>query len=274
MALKLMFITNDEQIAKIAEKSGVDWIFVDIEINGKIERQGHLDTVISKHSIEDVKKIKTVLSESELLVRVNPIYEGSKDEIDQVIQNGSDIVMLPFFKGKAEVELFIEYVAERAKICLLLETPEAAENLDEILRIPGIDYIHIGLNDLHLGYAKKFMFELLADGTVERLCKKIKEYHIPYGFGGIAQLGNGALKAEYILAEHYRLGSSMVILSRSFCDRNKITGIDEVEKTFHVGVNEIRDYELMLKNKEDEFFKTNQKTVQQRINKISQGQVI
>ena len=58
MALKLMYITNNIDIAKIAEKSGVDWIFIDLEINGKEERQGHLDTVISRHSIEDVKKIK------------------------------------------------------------------------------------------------------------------------------------------------------------------------------------------------------------------------
>lgn len=79
MALKLMYITNDERIAKIAEDSGVDWVFIDLEINGKEQRQGHLDTVISRHSIRDVSKIKKVLSKSQLLVRVNPIFEGSRD---------------------------------------------------------------------------------------------------------------------------------------------------------------------------------------------------
>ena len=81
MALKLMYITNDENIAKIAEESGVDWIFIDLEINGKEERQGYLDTVISHHKIEDVKMIKNVLRKSELLVRINPIYEDSQEEI-------------------------------------------------------------------------------------------------------------------------------------------------------------------------------------------------
>ena len=47
MPLKLMYITNDERVAKVAESSGVDWIFVDLEILGKEKRQGHLDTVIS-----------------------------------------------------------------------------------------------------------------------------------------------------------------------------------------------------------------------------------
>src|SRR5690554_1514902 len=97
MSLKLMYITNDEKVAKIAEDSGVDWIFIDLEINGKEERQGHLDTVISKHHFDDVKKIKKVLTKSDLLVRVNPIYEDSKQEIDKVINDGADIVMLPFF---------------------------------------------------------------------------------------------------------------------------------------------------------------------------------
>mgnify|MGYP000952641798 CR=1 FL=1 len=216
MALNLMYITNNPEIAEIGENCGVDWIFIDLEINGKEARQGNLDTVISHHKIDDVKKVKNVLKKSKLLVRVNPIFEGSKFEISKVIDDGANIVMLPFFKSKDEVETFVKYVDKRSKKMLLLETPEAAENIDDILNVDGIDYIHIGLNDLHLGYGMKFMFELLADGTVERLCNKIKCRGIPYGFGGIAQLGKGDLPAEKIIAEHYRLGSSMVILSRSF----------------------------------------------------------
>ena len=257
MKLKLMYITNDVQIANLAEKSGVDWIFIDLEINGKEERQGHLDTVISRHHIDDVKKIKDVLNTSELLVRVNPIFEASRTEIDKVIDDGADIVMLPFFKSKEEVDSFVKYVDKRAKTMLLLETPEAAENIDHILGVDGIDYIHIGLNDLHLGYGMKFMFELLADGTVEKLCNKIKSKGTPYGFGGIAQLGQGELPAEHVIAEHYRLGSSMAILSRSFCNVNKVKSIDEAVKIFDRGVTEIRDYEVQLKEKETSFFEEN-----------------
>ena len=42
--LKLMYITNDENVAKIADKHGVDRIFVDLEQIGKQERQGGMDT--------------------------------------------------------------------------------------------------------------------------------------------------------------------------------------------------------------------------------------
>jgi len=268
MALNLMYITNKQDIAKIAEKNGVDWIFVDLEINGKEERQGHLDTVISHHRIEDVKKIKAVLTKTELIVRVNPIYEGSKDEIDKVIDYGADIVMLPFFKTKNEVKKFIEYVNGRCKVCLLLETPEAVENIDSILSVNGIDYVHIGLNDLHLGYKKKFMFELLSDGTVEKLCNKIRQKGITYGFGGIAQIGQGTLRAEKIIAEHYRLSSSMVILSRSFCNINKINNLKEVNKLFAEGVNNIRQFEKELVSKSREFFIENQRDVKRIVSEI------
>lgn len=268
MALKLMYITNKENVAKIAEDSGVDWIFIDLEINGKEERQGHLDTVISRHHIEDVKKIKSVLTKSELLVRVNPIYENSKNEIDKVIDDGADIVMLPFFKTKNEVETFIDYVDGRAKICLLCETAEAVENIDEILELKGIDLIHIGLNDLHLSYNMNFMFELLADGTVEMLCKKFKQNGITYGFGGIAQLGQGDLPAECIIAEHHRLGSSMAILSRSFCNVNKMDNLNAVKDVFARGLNEVRNYEHILELKDISFFEHNRVVVKNKVMEI------
>ncbi len=264
MTLKLMFITNDEKIAKIAEQSGVDWIFIDLEIMGKDKRQGHLDTVISRHTIADVKKIRNVLSTSELLVRVNPLYEKSKQEIDEVIENGADIIMLPYFKTSEEVRKFIDIVDKRVKTCILLETPEAVDVLKSILSIRGIDYIHIGLNDLHLGYKMKFMFELLADGTVEKLCKRIKETGIPYGFGGIARVGQGTLPAERIIAEHYRLGSTMVILSRTFCNAKNVGDYNEVLETFNNGVKDIRVFEKELLNKGKEYFDNN--TIQVKLN--------
>ncbi|MGY6213113.1 aldolase/citrate lyase family protein [Cytobacillus firmus] len=268
MVLKLMYITNQEEIAKIAENSGVDWIFIDLEINGKDARQGHLDTVISRHSIEDVKKIKKVLTNSELLVRVNPIYEGSKKEIDKVIKDGADIVMLPFFKTKEEVELFVNYVNGRAKACLLCETSEAVENIDSILSVRGIDYIHIGLNDLHLSYNMKFMFELLANGTVEMLCKKFEARGILYGFGGIAQLGQGTLHAENIIAEHYRLGSNMAILSRSFCNTFNLSNVYEIEQVFRDGIKEIRKYESGLLSVDRLFFENNRKFIHDKVSRI------
>ncbi len=273
MALKLMYITNSPEVAKIAEESGVDRIFIDLEYIGKSDRQGGMDTVQSHHTLEDIKRIKNSLTTAKLLVRVNPIHDATEKypsteyEIDTAIKNGAEILMLPYFKKADEVKRFISAVNRRAKTMLLIETPQAVENIDEILQVPGIDFIHIGLNDLSLGYKMKFMFELLTDGTVERLCKKFKESNIEYGFGGIAALGKGAIPAEMVIKEHYRLGSSCAILSRSFCNTDKVRSIDAIRSTFINGMKEIRNFEAecLMHRK---FFTDNTEILKEKVKNI------
>ena len=269
-----MYITNKPEVAKIAEDVGIDWIFIDMEFIGKDSRQGGLDTVQNHHTVEDVKNIKKAISKSKLLVRVNPIHEAlpnypsSKDEIDAVIEAGADILMLPFFKTVEEVKTFVSLVGGRAKTLPLVETVEAESLIDEMLEIPGIDMVHIGLNDLHLEKGMKFMFQLLADGTVDKLAEKIKAKGIPFGFGGLAQLNSGMLSGDKVLKEHYRLGSTMVIVSRSFCNTDVITDMDEVSRIFHKGIKEIRDLESEIQNETEMFFEKNHKLVIESVNKI------
>lgn len=218
---EVMLITNDINVGLLAEDANVDRIFIDLELNGKFERQGHLDTHITTHEINDISKMKSILKKAKLLVRVNPIYKNSRNEIDEVINNGADIVMLPMFKEKWEVNEFIKIVNRRATTCLLLETIEAVKNLDDILNIKGIDEIHVGLNDLHLGMQLKNMFQVISIGLLDEIVKKIKDKDIKFGFGGIAKLGTGEISADLILAEHARIGSSMVILSRKFVENRE-----------------------------------------------------
>ena len=277
MPLKLMFITNRTDVATVAEAAGVDRIFVDMEYIGKSDRQGGMDTVQSRHTVEDIRAIKQKLKKAEIMARCNPLhdatenYPSSKDEIDMAISAGADILMLPYFKSASEVKEFIRLVGGRAKTLPLVETPEAVACIDEILALDGLDEIFVGLNDLSLGYGKKFMFELLVDGTVETLCNKFKLKGIPYGFGGIAGLGKGALPAEKVIAEHYRLGSTCAILSRSFCNTNVITDINEIENIFSVGLKEIRAYEEKCANGEIDLLKNKNEinvVVKQIINSI------
>lgn len=211
-----MIIENNLDLVQQYDKIGVDRIFVDLEINGKYQRQGHLDTVISNHHIDDVKKIKPLLSHAQLLVRINPVYSGTQDEVEQCISSGADVLMLPMFKTADEVRFFIKKINKRAKVCLLLETAQALCRIDDILKVEGIDEIHIGLNDLHLALGLDFMFELLSGGVVEYLVNKIKRAGIAFGFGGVATCDGGLVNGALVLSEHVRLGSSMVIMSRAF----------------------------------------------------------
>lgn len=272
--LNLMYITKRPEVAKVAENAGVDWIFVDMEFIGKDSRQGGLDTVQNHHTIADVKTIKGAVKKSKVLVRVNPIhdtltnYMSSKEEIDLAVDAGADILMLPYFKTVEEVKCFIDYVGGRAKTCLLLETPEAVAKIDEILALSGIDMIHIGLNDLHLAMGMKFMFELLADGTVDELADKIKAKGIPFGFGGLATLDGGDMPGAMVLKEHVRLGSSMVIISRSFCNTDVVTDLNEVKRIFDNGIKDIRKMEQEVSTKRKDYFENNRRLVIDTVNRI------
>ena len=272
MALILLYFTNNSDVALLAEKYGVDRIWIDLETLGKEERQHNMNTVKSKHSIEDIKRIKPLLTKSDMLVRINPWNDNSEKEINDVIAAGADMIMLPMETAATEVSNFLKVVDSRCKTTLLLETKEAAECLDEVLANGGMDEIHIGLNDLHLSYGMTFMFELLADGTVERLTKKIKAKGLPCGFGGIARLGEGDLPAERVIMEHYRLGSTRAILSRSFCNTDMTTDIEEIENIFKKNMKDLRNFEIQM-DKETEFEKNHEevKRIVQKIVEAKKG---
>ncbi len=214
--MKFMMITDCPDVAQFAVEHGVDRIFVDLEILGKQERQGHLNTVISRHSLADVRRLRPVVPAGRLLVRINPIHDGSEQEINEVLDAGADILMLPMFRTPAEVATFTNAVRGRARCCLLVETVGAATRLHECVRVEGVDEVHLGLNDLHLELGMDFMFEPLANGMVDELCAVLRAAGVPFGFGGVARVGEGLLPAEVIMAEHARLGSTGVILSRTF----------------------------------------------------------
>ena len=270
-----MYITNSIEVAQIAEAAGVDRIFVDMEYIGKADRQGGMDTVQSRHTLQDIQNVRKNLHTAELLVRCNPIhdatesYDSSKDEIDGIIASGADIIMLPYFKTAQEVSKFVSFVNGRVKTMLLFETPEAVEQLETILQIKGVDEVYIGLNDLSLGYHRKFMFELLTDGTVEKICHCFRKSGLPYGFGGIASVGKGMLPAEKIIREHYRLGSTSVILSRSFCNVETVGDMEEIKQIFQNGVKAIRNVEAECEQ-HAAFFWDNQMKLKEAVAHICQ----
>ncbi len=268
MALLLMYITNNPEFALVAEKHGVNRIWIDLETIGKEERQKNMNTVKSKHKIEDIEIIKQKLTKSEIMVRVNPWNENSWKEIDRVVNAGADIIMLPMWTCAEEVRNFLCAVGGRTKTMLLLETKEAVECISTVLQLPGIDEIHVGLNDLHLSYGMTFMFELLSNGTVEMLCDRFKGAGIPYGFGGIAKIGEGMLPAEKIILEHYRLGSTRAILSRMFCDNAKIDSIDEIDRVFDVNMRVLREFEEYAANAGQSVYLANKSEVAECVNKV------
>lgn len=216
--IQLMMITNNVDIAAHAVASGINRIFVDMETIGKEARQGHLNTHRASHTPDDVQALRMALPDAEILTRINPLYDYSVLEVNDVIRAGTDHIMLPMFTSAEEVETFLDLVDDRARTTLLLETPQSLTRLEAILEHhERIDEIHIGLNDLHLAMGLDFMFELLAGGLIDYLSETIRRKGILFGVGGISSIGGaGSVPADLIMSEHVRLESSAVILSRAF----------------------------------------------------------
>jgi hypothetical protein len=214
-----MLMTRDPGIARAATRAGVDRVFVDLEVEGKAERQRGRSTIISGHTLADVARVRAAIPDGELLARINPPGPRTASEVDAVIGAGADVVMLPYFANSSDVRSFVAAVGGRARTCLLLETPAAMVRLDRILAVRGIDEIHVGLNDLHISMGLTFMHELLAGGILDIIARRVHDIapHVRFGFGGGALLdASHPVPPRDILKEHVRLGSRMIILSRTF----------------------------------------------------------
>lgn len=220
--LVLYLICNDPELAAYAFASGIDRIFVDLEIYGKRERQIGLDTPINLHEVSDIAAIRRRGQGIYILARLNPLYTGTRNEIDAVLSAGANAVMLPMFRHPRDVREFAEILAGRAAFIPLIETHEAAISFSEWADTPGISEVYIGLNDLRISLRHGNIFTVLVNGYLDRLVAQISARGIPFGFGGLGRLSAPEpVPARLLLAEHARLGSSSVILSRAFHQRSR-----------------------------------------------------
>lgn len=214
--LELIQITSDAALARRCDALDGMRLFVDLERLGKVQRQAGRNTFISAHTLDDVSRIRDAVRRSRLMVRLNPLHDGTAGEVDAVLARGADLLMLPMFTGPQQLQAFCALVAGRAPVSALLETAGALDSMPAWVGTPGLQEMFVGLNDLHLSLGLRFMFEPLALGLLDRAAQVAREAGLRFGFGGIARVDEGLLPGRDVLAEHLRLGSQAVILSRTF----------------------------------------------------------
>ncbi|NBO19244.1 MAG: aldolase [Proteobacteria bacterium] len=225
--LKTILISNDPGVAEDAQAAGIARIMVDLETSEeKKVRQSTRKTFISTHTRADIPKMRKVVKEAELVVRINGWNSNSFEEIDFVVGAGADRIMLPMITSLAQWESFLERLDGRAKPFPLVETGYSMAHISSIAAEKTVDDIFIGLNDLHLSLGLDFLFEPLGLGLIDWMASQIFAAGKHFGFGGMATLHSGELPAERILAEHVRLNSTGVILSSRF---NKDVRMNEPE---------------------------------------------
>ena len=210
--------TDEPHVALAADRAGVDRIGVDLEHLGKAERQAGLGTWISPHDLHDLERVGAVLERARLFARVNPLHDGTEAEVEAVLERGVDVVMLPMFRGPDEVGAFLEVVAGRAHVVLLLECAEALDRLELVLALPGVREIHLGLNDLSLSLGHANRFAVLADERVHETTRAIRGAGVRLGIGGLGRVDQEGLPvpADLLYAQQAMHGSDGALLARNF----------------------------------------------------------
>jgi 2-keto-3-deoxy-L-rhamnonate aldolase RhmA len=216
--MRLCVVTDDGDYALEAERAGIDRVMIDLERTGKAARQAGRGLFLSTHRIEAVARLRHTLSRASIVVRTNPLDAGSAAEVDTVVAAGADVLMLPYFFGVDEVRAFLSLVAGRCRVALLVETAAAAASLDAIVQQPGVDEVHVGLNDLSLSLGQPTIVESMCSGPVEAMAATLRRRGVPFGVGGVARLSRVDLPIppECMLAEQIRLGATRAWLGRSF----------------------------------------------------------
>lgn len=260
--IDLIQITNDTEMARRCDALPGMRLFVDLEQHGKAERQAGRNTFISKHTLSDVGRVKAVLQQAPLMVRVNPLHEGTPAEVDAVLGEGADLLMLPMFSEAHEIRSFCDLVDGRAPVVALLETAGAFETLPMWMGAHGLHEVFVGLNDLHLSLGLHFMFEPLALGLLDSAARLVRAQGLRLGFGGIARLDEGLLPGRDVLAEHLRLGSQSVILSRTFF-RDQDVGAFESE------ICALREAERALAQREPAHVQADRQRISEVIGRIA-----
>ena len=246
--MQFWMILNNPEMAVYCIENGLDRVFIDLEKLDKEKRQGHLDTWKSSHVEEDISLLRPLIPKGKLLVRLNKWNVNSEKEIELALKKGADFLMLPMITEFTEIESFSSAVSQQVPVIPLIETPQSLEMLSKIIKIKGIGETYIGLNDLTISLGLKFIFQPLMLNMIEKASEILNSEDMPWGFGGIARIKEGKIPAEILLGEHVRLGSSRIILSRTF-HRNS-QNLDQLLKNidFPLEINKLKEAEKLWRN--------------------------
>lgn len=215
---RLTLITDDPVLAAEADRCGVDRIGLDLEQLGKAERQSGEDTRLSGHKVEDLAAIAQSLTRAQLFVRLNPLNARTPHEVEAALDAGARVLMLPFFRTAGEVDRFARLVHGRAHVMILAETASALVRIREILAVPGIDEVMVGLNDLRLELRVQNHFEVLASPLLDAVAREVRAAGVAFSVGGVARPDDQSLPVapDLVLAQFPRLEATGAWISRSF----------------------------------------------------------
>jgi hypothetical protein len=216
-AFLFTLMTNDLHLAELADRAGVDRIGIDLDRLGKRERQpaGYR---MSEHSLADLERLCGVVQPGRLFARTDPLHPGSARQIEDLLARGVSTLMLPMFRSADEAAEFVDLVAGRAEVVLLVETVAAAFRIGSIARVTGVKEIMVGLNDLHLDARLDDRFEIVASDLMVAMARAVAGCGVRFGFGGLGRCDDESLPvpSSLVYPQYARLNASSAIMARSF----------------------------------------------------------
>lgn len=214
----LTLFTDDPVLAEAADHAGIDRIGVDLEWIGKEARQTGTGSRLSNHRVEALTKLAPRLTRADLFARVNPLHDGSHAELETVLNLGALVVMLPYFKEIASVAEFCSMLRRRARLVALVETIEALDQIENLLRLPGVDEIHFGLNDLRMQMGLASHFDVLDTVPFCRALNIARACGKPFGIAAVARPDDRSLPIDpaSVCRKLVQLGATRALVARSF----------------------------------------------------------
>ena len=181
-----------------------------------------------------------------------PMYKSEMTD-DEVIEQ-----KVKFYKERLTKCLEIKRRAELIKIAQQKFIDENKDLIDECdkqgVSLPfDFSFIHpdkeicdeeIVKSTCSSKWADKYIW--LSDEEIESMKQQVFKYHE---------------REKEIINEHFRLGSTALILSRSYCNYEQIDNLKEIDKRFSIGVKAIREQEKIASNFTQEDFLKNKEIV-------------
>lgn len=215
---QLTLLTGDPALAAAADAAGIQRVGVDLERLNKAARQTGPENRISAQTMRDLRIVGCQLRTAALFVRINPLHDGTEAEIEEVLNAGAAVIMLPFFRSASDVRRFVELIDGRARAAILVETSTALLRFWNILAVAGVDEITIGLNDLRHDFQVPSHFEVLGSPLIDVIARETRSRGLPLTIGGVGRPDDvsARMPVDLVYAQYPRLGATGAWIARSF----------------------------------------------------------
>jgi hypothetical protein len=173
---------------------------------------------VSPHTLDDLHAVGAALTRADLFARLDPLHPGTGPQIDAAVDWGARVLMLPMIASVGDAMRFVDMVAGRARVVLLVETAAALDAVGDLAAVPGVDDVHVGVNDLALSLGLATRWQVLAGNRLAKAARAVHAAGRRFGFGGIGGVLDDALPipADLIYAEYARVGATAALIARAF----------------------------------------------------------